>query len=318
MTPSGTRRTLSLGLLFKLGIPLLLGLITIVSANISGMSGQDSLQLGALVIGIFVLAMFLIDFEVRLLELGDGLDRALQKLDKSSELASLAERSTLDTALLTDFLDVAGKSGDGVDPLLLRLAQREIKRMTNFVQELPGGREIAYDGEDREWLLGLTQEAVRSVDAISLSTVDAGMRGFDGGLWTSDLGTRYLELQREAVARGITIRRIFVFENEELARDDTFLDITKIQREVGVQVRMLDFQLIPEWLRSIIFDFILFDGSVSYETTPATIFRTGNRPAIVRTVLAPMPDRINELQNRFEQLWEAADPERQLDPERQI
>ena len=218
----------------------------------------------------------------------------------------------MDTALLTGFLDVAGTTGDGINPLLLRLAQREIKRMTYFVQELPGGREIAYDGEDREWLLGLTQEAERSVDAISLSTVDAGMRGFDGGLWTSDLGTRYLELQREAVARGIVIRRIFVFETEDLAGDETFLNITKIQRNVGVQVRMLDHQLIPEWLRSIIFDFIIFDGTVSYETTPATTFNAGTRPAIVRTLLAPMSDRVDELQNRFQQLWDAADPERQL------
>ena len=166
------------------------------------MKSQDSLQLGALVIGVFLLAMFLIDLEVRLLNLGEGLDRGLAKLDKSSELADLTERSALGTALLTDFINVAGKTDANINPLLLRMAQREIKRVTHFVQELPGGREIAYDGEDREWLLGLTQDTERSVDAISLSTVDAGMRGFDGGLWTSDLGTRYLELQRDAVARG--------------------------------------------------------------------------------------------------------------------
>ncbi|HET7017779.1 MAG TPA: hypothetical protein VFI65_27905 [Streptosporangiaceae bacterium] len=276
------------------------------------MNSQDSLQLGALVIGVFMLAMFLIDFEVRLLNLGDDLDRGLTKLDKSIELADLAERSALGTELLTEFMDVAGKTDENVNPLLLRMAQREIKRVTHFVQELPGGREIAYDGEDREWLLGLTQDTERSVDAISLSTVDAGMRGFDGGLWTSDLGTRYLELQREAVARGIIIRRIFVFESNDLVGDETFLNITKIQRDVGVDVRMLDHQLIPEWIRSMIFDFIIFDGTVSYETTPATTFNAGTRPAIVRTLLAPMADRLDELQSRFEQLWDAADPERQL------
>jgi hypothetical protein len=312
MTQGGMRRSLALSLIFKLGIPLLLGLITIVSANVAGMSSRDSLQLGALVIGLFVIALFLIDFEARLLGFGEGMDRVIRISDESHQLANLAERSALDTALLADFIEKAGQTGDGVNPLLVRLAQREIKRMTYFVQELPGGREIAYDGEDREWLLGLTQEAERSVDAISLSTVDAGMRGFDGGLWTSDLGTRYLELQREAVARGIVIRRIFVFENDELARDETFLNITKIQRDVGVQIRMLDHQLIPEWLRSVIFDFIIFDGTVSYETSPATTFNAGTRPAIVRTLLAPMSDRVNELQNRYEQLWDAADPERQL------
>jgi hypothetical protein len=312
MTEGGMRRTLAVGLTFKLGIPLLLGLITIVSAHVSGMNRQDSLQLGALVIGIFMLVMFLIDFEVRLLNLGEGLDRGLTKLDNSIELASLAERSALGTELLTEFMDVAGKTDANVNPLLLRMAQREIKRVTHFVQELPGGREIAYDGEDREWLLGLTQDTERSVDAISLSTVDAGMRGFDGCMWTSDLGTRYLELQREAVARGIIIRRIFVFESNDLVGDETFLNITKIQRDVGVDVRMLDHQLIPEWIRSMIFDFIIFDGAVSYETTPATTFNAGTRPAIVRTLLAPMTDRLDELQSRFEQLWDAADPERQL------
>jgi len=312
MTQGGMHRTLAINLTFKLGIPLLLGLITIVSASVSGMNSQDSLQLGALVIGVFMLAMFLIDFEVRLLNLGEDLDRGLTKLDQSIELAGLVERSALGTELLTEFIDVAGKTDENVNPLLLRMAQREIKRVTHFVQELPGGREIAYDGEDREWLLGLTQDTERSVDAISLSTVDAGMRGFDGGLWTSDLGTRYLELQREAVARGIVIRRIFVFESNDLAGDETFLNITKIQRDVGVDVRMLDHQLIPEWIRSMIFDFIIFDGAVSYETTPATTFNAGTRPAIVRTLLAPMSDRLDELQSRFEQLWEAADPERQL------
>src|SRR6185437_405221 len=292
MTQGGMRRTLAVGLTFKLGIPLLLGLITIVSAHVSGMNSQDSLQLGALVIGVFLLAMFLIEFDLRLLNLGEGLDRGLTKLDQSIELAGLVERSALGTELLTEFIDVAGKTDENVNPLLLRMAQREIKRVTHFVQELPGGREIAYDGEDREWLLGLTQDTERSVDAISLSTVDAGMRGFDGGLWTSDLGTRYLELQREAVARGIVIRRIFVFESNDLAGDETFLNITKIQRDVGVDVRMLDHQLIPEWIRSMIFDFIIFDGAVSYETTPATTFNAGTRPAIVRTLLAPMSDRL--------------------------
>ena len=157
----------------------------------------------------------------------------------------------------------------------------------------------------------MTREAERSIDAISLSTVDAGVLGLDGGLWTSDLGIRYLELQREAIDRKVRIRRIFVFENEELARDETFQRITQMQRDVGVEVRMLDHQLIPDWLQSMIFDFIVFDGAVSYETTPATTFAAGQtRPGILRTRLAPMPARVRDLEDQFEQLWEAADPER--------
>jgi hypothetical protein len=235
------------------------------------------------------------------------------KIGRSAELSAMMERSILDTALLADFMETAGQTDGRVNPLLQRLARREIERVTSFVRQLPVGSEIAYEGEDRDWLLGLTREAESSIDAISLSTVDAGVRGLDGGLWTSDLGIRYLELQREAVTRKVRIRRIFVFENADMALDEDFLRITQMQRGVGVEVRMLDHMLIPAGMQSMIFDFIVFDGTVSYETTPATAFAVGQtRPGILRTRLTPMPAHVRDLEDQFEQLWEAADPERQI------
>jgi hypothetical protein len=237
----------------------------------------------------------------------------LQRIDRSTQLFELMERSAFDTALLTDFLETVGAAGPRASPLLQRLARREIERVTWFVRQLRAGMEIAYDGEDREWLLGLTEQAEHSIDAISLSTVDVGMRGFGGGLWTSDLGTRYLELQHEAIERKVAIRRIFVFENEDLACAETFLKITQLQRDIGVEVRILNHQLIPERLQVRIFDFIVFDGAVGYETMPATTYISGaTRPAIVRTWLAPRSARVRDLQRQFEQLWLAADPERQI------
>jgi hypothetical protein len=313
MTPGGTRRNLALGLISKIGIPLLLGLITIASSNAGGMSGRNALELAVVVTLGTMLVLFIVDFEVRVSGLQDQVAAGFQKIQTSSELLSLMERSVLDTAPLSELMEAAGKADASVSPMLQRLARREIERATWFVRQLPTRGEIAYDGEDREWLLGLTEQAQRSIDAISLSTVDAGLRGFDGGLWTSDLGTRYLELQREAIERQVTIRRIFVFENEDLARDETFLKITQAQRQVGVDVRMLDHQLIPERLQAMIFDFIIFDGAVGYETTPATTFTSGaTRPAIVRTRLAPMPARVRDLENQFEKLWAAANPEREI------
>jgi hypothetical protein len=314
MTSRGTRQNLAIGLIAKIGLPLLLGLITIVSADAGGLSGRSSLELAGVVTLASMLVLFLIDLEIRLSELQDHIAAGFQRIDRSTELLNLIERSVLETALLTDLVEAVGKADASVNPMLLRLARHEIERSTAFVRQLPTGREIAYDGEDREWLLGLTKAAQHSIDAISLSTVDAGMRDFDGGLWTSDLGTRYLEMQREAINRNVTIRRIFIFENTELARDETFMKITQMQRDAGVDVRMLDQQLIPQMLQPMIFDFIVFDGSVSYETTPATTFAAGGtRPVIVRTVLAPMPDRVRELAGQFEQLWTAADPERLVD-----
>ena len=279
-----------------------------------GAPGWIPLVLAGAVAFASSLVLFMADTAIRISAADKRMAEGFAKIGRSAEMSSMMERSVLDTALLTDFIETASRTDGRVDPLLQRLARREIERVTSFARQLSAGSEITYDGEDRDWLLGLTREAERSIDAISLSTVDAGMLGFDGGLWTSDLGTRYLELQREAIARNVCIRRIFVFENEDLARDETFLKITQMQRDVGVDVRMLDHQLIPDWMRSMIFDFIVFDGAVSYETTPAMMFTAGQtRPAVVRTLLAPRSSRVRDLEGQFEQLWDAANPERQMD-----
>jgi hypothetical protein len=314
MSQGGRHRYLVPGITTKVGIPLLLGLITVVSADAGGLPGRYTLVLAAVVTLGLMLVLFLVDTEMRISAFEERMTAHIAKIDRSAELSAMMEQSMLDTGLLTEFVETAGRMTNAeVSPLLQRLARREVERVTSFVRQLPAGSVIAYDGEDRDWLLGLTQEAENSIDAISLSTVDAGMRGFDGGLWTSDLGIRYLELQHEAIARRVRIRRIFVFENEDLASDETFLRITQMQRDVGVDVRMLDEQLIPDYLRSMIFDFIVFDGVVSYEITAAATFNAGQtKAAIVRTLLAPMPARVRDLKEKFEQLWTAANPEREI------
>jgi hypothetical protein len=314
VTSTGMRRGLVQGIVLKVGFPLLIGLITLVASNIGGMQVADSLELAAVVAFGIALILFIVDTEIRVSAVGERVSASFMQIGRLAELFAMMERSSLGPALLADFLETASQVDGRVNPLLQRLARREVERVTEFVRQLPVGGGIAYDGEDRDLLLGLAREAELSINAISLSTVDAGMRGFDGGLWTSDLGHRYLELQREAITRKVRVRRIFLFENEELARDETFMSITQMQRDAGVEVRMLDHQLIPEWMRSMIFDFIVFDGAVSYETTPATSFTAGQtRPAVVRTYLATSPDRIHDLERKFEQLWDAANPERPID-----
>jgi hypothetical protein len=314
MTSSRMRHGFVQGIVLKVGFPLLIGLITLVASDIGGMQVANSLELAAVVAFGIALILFIVDTEIRVSAVGERVSASFMQIGRLAELFALMERSSLGPALLADFLETASEVDGRVNPLLQRLARREVERVTEFVRQLPVGGGIAYDGEDRDLLLGLAREAEHSIDAISLSTVDVGMRGFDGGLWTSDLGHRYLQLQREAITRKVRVRRIFLFENEELARDETFMSITQMQRDAGVEVRMLDHQLIPEWMRSMIFDFIVFDEAVSYETTPATSFTAGQtRPAVVRTCLATSPDRIHDLERKFEQLWEAANPERPID-----
>jgi hypothetical protein len=316
MTSGRADRSHAQGIGLKVGFPLLAGLITLVGAHLGGMQAGNSLELAAVVAFAVALVLFIVDTEIRISAVGERVTAGFTQVGRLAELSGLMDRSSLGPTLLADFLKTAGQVDGRVNPLLQRVAVREVERVALFLRQLPVGIEISYDGEDRDWMLALTREAQTSVNAISLSTVDAGVLGLDGGLWTSDLGQRYLELQREAVIRKVRIRRIFVVEHEheEMVQDESFLRITAMQRDIGVEVRMLDHKLIPDWMRSMIFDFIVFDGAVSYETTPTTSFTSGQtRPGMLRTRLAPQPKRVQELEERFEKLWEQADPDRQID-----
>jgi len=278
------------------------------------MQVRNTLELAAIVAFGVALILFIVDTEIRFLAVGGLITASFGQIGRLAELSAKMERSSLDPALLAEFLETASQVDGRVNPLLQRVARQEVERVTAFVRQLPVGGEIAYDGEDRDWLLGLTQAAESSIDAISLSTVDAGVLGLDGGLWTSDLGIRYLDNQRKAIARKVRIRRIFVVEHEAMAREESFLKVTQMQRNAGVLVRMLDQKLIPDYLHSMIFDFIIFDRVVSYETAAGAPFTAGQpRPGTLRTRLAPEPTRVRDLEQRFEQLWERADPDRQID-----
>ncbi|MBO0801791.1 MAG: hypothetical protein J2P25_01770 [Nocardiopsaceae bacterium] len=302
------------GIVLKVGFPLLAGLITLVASNLDGMQVRDALELAAIVAFGIALILFIVDTEIRISAVGGLVTAGFARIGKLAELSAKMERSSLGPALLEEFLETACRVDGRVNPLLQRIARQDVKRVSTFLRQLQAGGEIAYDGEDREWMLGLTREAESSIDAISLSTVDAGVLGLDGGLWTSDLGIRYLDDQRKAIARKVRIRRIFVVEHEDMAREESFLRVTQMQRNAGVQVRMLDQKLIPDYLQSMIFDFIVFDGVVSYETAAGAPFTKGQpRPGTLRTRMAPEQARVRDLEQRFEQLWERADPERQID-----
>jgi hypothetical protein len=316
MTSGEIHRGLSQGIVLKVGFPLLIALITVAAAHVGGLRAQDALELAAIVGFAVALILFVVDTEIRLSSVGERVTAGFAQIGRLAELSAAIERSSLGPAVLAEFLETASQVDGRVNPLLQRLARREIERVTSFARQLQAGGEIGYDGEDREWLLGLAQEAESSIDAISLSTVDAGVLGLDGGLWTSDLGIRYLDDQRKAIAKKVRIRRIFVFEAETLAQDESFQRVARMQRNAGVEVRMLDQKLIPDYLQSTIFDFIIFDGAVSYETTAGTPFTADQpRPGTLRTRLAPEPDRVHDLEQRFEQLWAVADPKRPIDDE---
>jgi hypothetical protein len=194
------------------------------------------------------------------------------------------------------------------DPLLVRqFAQDEIARLSGYLRDLSQQADLVYDGEDRDWMLGLTRAASVSIDATSLTTVDAGGGGVvDGGLWSSDLGQRYLEAQKGAFARGVTIRRIFILDGDRRDQED-FVSLLRDHLSIGVEVRTLDPRTLNVTQRALLVDLIIIDGILVYQSQPAAQ-TDRNRPRIIETRLVSHPDRVRRSRERYEELWRLAIP----------
>ena len=185
-------------------------------------------------------------------------------------------------------------------PAVVRaLTQSAIDRATLSLQGFLGGVAI-YSGEEQDWLLDLTRNARHSIDAVSLPE---GTTENPRGFWYSSLGQRYLQLQREAVERGVSIRRVFVY-NWAAAQGYVALGpICEDQAAYGIQVRLLNpptLARVPEAL----FDFIIFDQVVSYEIVPTD--HIGQ--LAVDTKLDLRPSTVAKRAATFEAIWQSAVP----------
>ncbi|GAA5195302.1 hypothetical protein GCM10023322_61740 [Rugosimonospora acidiphila] len=277
--------------------------------------------------GVAVVVQFLVDFDARLqtvelsqesrlhalhdvqqghtVEMERLVRNGFLKINEATELFGLVETSALRTDVVTQFV----RNATRIDPepsLLFDFAQAEIYRMSKFLKELSTGEHVSYDGEDRDWLLGLARHARTSIDATSLTTVDASAESGSGGLWNSDLGARYLEVQREAIARGVKVRRVFILNRSGPSRYPNLPEICRIQHDLGIQVRILFAQEISGLLRNSLFDFIIFDDVLSYEVTPGSRLESQDHAVLLGTHLILGRDRVEERTRRFNNLWESA------------
>ena len=126
MIKGGKRGGIAPGIIIKVGFPLLIGLITLASAEAGGMAGRNSLALTAVVTFGSALILFMVDTEARISAVDDRMEEGFAKIGRSAELSSMMERSVLDTALLTDFLETTSRLDGRVNPLLQRLARRDL------------------------------------------------------------------------------------------------------------------------------------------------------------------------------------------------
>ncbi|MFF3667497.1 hypothetical protein [Microtetraspora malaysiensis] len=293
----------------KVLITAAVGVPTYFLTNDNGPAFNREHSAWALVLTVFIsavvfLTQYLIEVDKQLeatrLEMITGLSR----ITKATELFNRVEASAVQTDVITQLVSNATRVDKEMPALVQAFAQSEIARISTLLRELSEGN-VIYEGEDRDWLLGLTRNTQHTLDALSLNVVDQGPSEFDGGFWTTDAGQRYLEAQRDRLRAGVRIRRIFFVDRTERVESEMFRRICKMHTEIGIEVRILT----PEDLSSPLglLDFIIFDDDVSYEITPSAP-QVGQitTHTFVHTLLVLEPPRVRQRIERFKELWEQA------------
>lgn len=305
----------------KIVITTVIGVIAFPFTQLLFSSLPGQVAMAAAFGSIVLLIQFLVDFEKRLAAVEQQLiasvaetrrvvEEGFSRVNDATELLAQVETAGLQTVAVTQLMQrIAGISSD-TPRLVCTLAQIEIDRVSEFLREL-AEQETNYEGEDQDWLLGLTRCAEHSIDAVSLPEVDAAGNPLHS-FWESQLGRHYLDLQRDAIRRGVRVRRVFVTEPDEMVNDLALQHICHIQAALGIEVRVLHPSAVPRVIRGSLFDFIVFDRTLSYEATAAHL-EPGETPSILNTRLILRAARVEERIDRYERIWASAVP--WLDPD---
>lgn len=267
------------------------------------------IMLAVLIGGIALILRFLVDFERRLAAVEqlekDGMAEmrhlvgdAFAEISEATELFGLIEASALRTDLVTQLVRNSTRISPTSPPIVYHFVQAKIKETSDFLRQLAEGGTVTYYGEDRDWLLGLTRNATLSIDAISMTAVDHD-------LWQSEIGQRYLDAQRRAAGSGKRVRRIFVLDSPAMAGDPAIRRTCEEQRDMRIDVRLLDRAAVPPPLRVQVRDLIIFDDTLAYETNP-TITADPGQAQIAETRLVLTDSRVKECAQLFRELWDVS------------
>ncbi|MDR7273840.1 hypothetical protein [Catenuloplanes atrovinosus] len=293
----------------RVAVTLAIGALTYLVTDYFEQPTILAIALSILLGSVTLISQFLIEFEQRLAAV-EELERdrsqrmeelvreAFSKINEATELFGLVEASALQTDLVTQLVRHSTQITPASPPLVYDFVQSEISRMSDFLKELAEGGSVTYYGEDRDWLLGLTRHARVSIDAVSMEWVDRG-------LWDSEIGQRYLHAQRGAVERGVKVRRIFLIDRPGDGLAPGISEACEEQSRMGIEVRLLDPAALPGPLSVQMRDFIVFDGLVSYETTPVML--DGKiRPVVAETRLVMRDSRVRERCDLYGEVWDLA------------
>ena len=270
----------------------------------------DQPQIWQLTMSIFVAGIILVvQFLIESAEQSRQLLAEVRDISQAAAQLATAE-GHLGRGSLTRLVEGAGRMNP-LEELQLRFARHQVDDLANLLEGLRSGR-AEHEGEDPDWLLGLTQTAATSIDATSLTSFDRH-RGFvdEGDFWASDLGLRYLDLQRKAIDRGVTVRRLFLLTEDAL--DEEQLErLVAPHRQIGVHTNIVRPDDVHFLHQNDLEDFIVFDNRVSYEFHTARTLRKDVTPLIASVALVVEPRLVKKRQERFEELWNAVRPKKAI------
>lgn len=295
------RKVLVTGITGALGF----GLTELILPN-GPWSWLTSVFLGSVVF----MTQFLMDVERRLdsmeqtqREESSQIHSYFTRISDVSKLSREIEGSGLPQEVIHRLIGGTARITPQVPRLVLELAEEEVTNVAKTLEDLSHGGDVSYEGEDRDWIITLTRLAKNSIDAVSLDSVDVGAEHF----LNSHIGRRYLTEQVKAVGREVRVRRIHVLDPnhpDPMALKEVMLEQTRL----GIDVRVLTPDRRPLTSKTLV-DFIVFDESISYETTPAPVPDLSERnPVIVDTRLVHGSERVNRRRELFAELWDAAEP----------
>lgn len=254
--------------------------------------------------GAALIIQYMIDFERRLgavessLEVHNGemkqlVARGFARINEVTELFGLVDRSALPPEGVTRLIRSATQVGSSAPAIMQSFAREEISRLTTLMENL-NQELVDYEGEDHDWIVTLTQCADLTIDATSTSV--------DRDFWPSELGQRYLRAQRDAIIeRNVRIRRLFIVESPE-QNGPELEQLCDDQQSLGIEVRALALsELSPIARMDETNDFIVFDGSLSYEVG------SDLRGVNTKTIMDLRADRVSKRVQRFKALWEAGE-----------
>lgn len=134
---------------------------------------------------------------------------------------------------------------------IIAAARSYLERCANDLKELERGH-LRIEWEDIDLVLAQTRASTKTLRATSVQAVDLTW-------WLSRPGRRYWRTHLEALARGVSVERVFIYHNWS----DELQSLVQEQIKAGVKVYRVDYTALPARLKT---DMIIWDEVCGYET----------------------------------------------------